>query len=161
MEDVPDNTHFQKFDMLVNFPTLGKVFGMSDFLESYNNNSYGLYILTKPNTNIQAKAPEILKIFKDVNWMFKREYATSIELEPIVDSYFSTSISYDTKNKSKGFLQILSGIVFLILVLSIINYVNLTVAQSSFRSREIAIKKLIGGKEKRLVFAKYVRIDYP
>ncbi|PKQ66272.1 hypothetical protein BZG01_11815 [Labilibaculum manganireducens] len=150
MEDVPDNTHFQKFDMLVNFPTLGKVFGMNDFLESYNSNSYGLYILTKPNTNIQAKAPEILKIFKEVNWMFKREYAKSIELEPIVDSYFSTSKSYDTKNKSKGFLQILSGIVFLILVLSIINYVNLTVAQSSFRSREIAIKKLIGGKKKDL-----------
>ncbi len=150
MEDVPDNTHFQKFDMLVNFPTIGNVFGMNDFQESYNNNSYGLYILVKPNTNIEAKAPEILKLFKEVNWMFKREYANSIEIEPIPDSYFSTSKSSDIKNKSKSFLQILSGIVLLILVLSIINYVNLTVAQSSFRSREIAIKKLIGGKRKDL-----------
>ena len=150
MEDVPDNTHFKKFDILVNFPTMGKLSGVSNFMESYSSNSYGLYILTKPNTNIQAKAPEILKLFKEVNWMFKREYANSIELEPIIDSYFSDSRSYDTKNKSKGFLQILSGIVFLILVLSIINYVNLTIAQSSFRSREIAIKKLIGGKRKDL-----------
>ncbi|RXQ95076.1 ABC transporter permease [Ancylomarina salipaludis] len=151
MEDVPDNSHFNKFDLLANFPSLGKVFGMSDFLDSYNSNSYGLYVLTKGNTNFQSKTPEILKLFKEVNWMFKKEYAKSVELEPIVDSYFSTSYSSNSKNKSKRFVLILSGIVFLILVLSIINYVNLTVAQSSFRNKEIAIKKLIGAKKAGLL----------
>jgi putative ABC transport system permease protein len=151
MEDMPENTHFHKFDLLVKFSTLGKLYGMSNFMESYDSNSYGLYILTKPNTNFQTKAPEILKIFKEINWMFKREYANSIEIEPITDSYFSASNSHDIKNKSKRFVHILSGIVFLILVLSIINYVNLTVAQSTFRSREIAIKKLIGSKNKELL----------
>ncbi|RZT97543.1 putative ABC transport system permease protein [Ancylomarina subtilis] len=151
MEDVPDNSHFNKFDLLANFPSLGKAFGMSDFLDSYNSNSYGLYVLTKGNTNFQSKTPEILKLFKEVNWMFKKEYAKSVELEPIVDSYFSTSHSSNSKNKSKRFVQILSGIVFLILVLSIINYVNLTVAQSSFRNKEIAVKKLIGAKKAGLL----------
>lgn len=123
---------------------------MNNFLESYDSNSYGLYILTKPNTNFQSKSSEILQIFKEVNWMFKREYAKSIEIEPITQSYFSTSSSYEIKNKSKRFLQILSGIVFLILILSMINYVNLTIAQSTFRSKEIAIK-LIGGKKRELL----------
>ena len=150
MDDVPTNTHFQKFDILVNFPTLVEVYEWNDFLESYSSNYYGLYLLTKPNTNIQSKAPEILEIFKKVNWMFKRGLVNTIEIEPITDSYFSTSYSWNTKHGSKRFLQILSGIVFLILILSIINYVNLTLAQSSFRSREIAIKKLIGGKRKEL-----------
>ena len=151
MDDVPTNTHFNKFDILINFPTMGELWDEPSFMESYQSNSYDLYVLTKPNTNFQSKAAEILKIFKEVNWMFKREYAKTIEIEPITESYFSTSTSYNVKNKSEGFLKILSGIVFLILLLSIINYVNLTVAQSSFRSREIAIKKLIGGKKKDLL----------
>ena len=151
IEDVPLKTHFKKFEVLINFPTMGDVFKIKNFLTSFGNNSYGLYILAKPGTNFPDKANEILKIFKEVNWMFKQGYATSLEVEPITDSYFSKSSSYNSQSKSKRFVLVLSGIVILILVLSIFNYVNLTVAQSSFRSREIAVRKLIGGKKPMLL----------
>jgi len=147
MADFPDETHFEKVDALISFPTLALVWGSQALLEQYNNNSFGLYILAKPNCNIQSKENEILKLFKEVNWMFTKGFATYVKAEPLTDLYFSTSKSYMTKHKSKRFVQVLSGIVLMILVLSIINYVNLTIAQSSFRSKEIAIRKLVGAKK--------------
>jgi putative ABC transport system permease protein len=147
IEDVPTKTHFKPFEALIHFPSMGDIFEIENFLTSFGSNSYGLYILAKPGTHFPAKANEILKLFKEVNWMFKQGYAKSLEVEPIADSYFSKSTSYNSQNKSKRFVLVLSGIVILILILSIFNYVNLTVAQSSFRSREIAIRKLIGGKK--------------
>lgn len=153
MEDIADNTHFKKFGIIINFPTMAKVFNDYTFLNKYSHNSYGLYVLTKPNTNLPSKANEIFELYKGVNWMFKGGYAKSVELEPITESYFSTSHAYEVKNKSKRFVQVLTGIIFLILTLSVINYVNLTIAQSSFRSREVAIRKLIGGKKPGLLAA--------
>jgi len=153
MEDVPNNTHFKKFGMIINFPTMAKVFNDDTFLNKYSHNSYGLYVLTKPKTNLPSKSNEIFELYKGVNWMFKGGYAKSVELEPITESYFSTSHAYEVKNKSKRFVQVLTGIIFLILTLSVINYINLTIAQSSFRSREVAIRKLIGGKKPGLLAA--------
>ncbi|WP_321300091.1 FtsX-like permease family protein [Marinifilum fragile] len=151
IEDIPTKTHFKNFEVLVNFPTMGDVYGSNNFLTSYDSNSYGLYVLCKPGTNFPEKADEVLELFKGVNWMFQRGYVTTVEIEPITDSYFSKSISYNSQNKSKRFVLVLTAIVILILVLSIINYVNLTIAQSSFRSREIAVRKLIGGKKPLLL----------
>lgn len=151
IEDVPPRTHFKNFELLIQFPTLGEWFGSEKFLTSYNSNSYGLYILAKPNTNFPSKANEILESFKKVNWMFAKGFVKTLEVEPITDAYFSPSVSYNSQNKSKRFVYILSGIVALILILSIMNYVNLTVAQSSFRSHEIAVRKLIGGKKPLLL----------
>ena len=72
MKDFPDNTHFIKYDALISFPSLGEVWGDPKYLEQYSNNSFGLYLLVKPNSNIQAKEAKMLELFKDVNWMFER-----------------------------------------------------------------------------------------
>lgn len=151
IEDVPAKTHFKNFEVLINFPSMGEIFNVENFLSSYGSNTYGLYVLCKPGTNFPDKANEVLEVFKEVNWMFKQEFVTSLEIENITDSYFSESTSYNSQNKSKRFVLVLTAIVVLILVLSIINYVNLTIAQSSFRSQEIAVRKLIGGKKPMLL----------
>jgi len=152
MEDFPEDTHFKKVDAIVDFPSVREITGSSDILlESYNSNSYGLYLLAQENADLVSQADKILGLFKEVNWMFKLNYATHIDLEPLTDVYFSNAYLGGCKQSSKRFLQILTGIIFMILVLSVINYVNLTIAQSSFRSKEIAIKKLIGGKKEGLL----------
>ena len=46
-------------------------------------------------------------------------------------------------------LLIIAGIVML---LSVINYVNLTTARASGRTKEIGIQKLIGSNQKELIF---------
>ena len=151
MKDWPDNTHFKKIDALVDFPSLAIMWQGSHVLTSYNNNSFGLYVMEKPNTNLAAKAPEILKLFKDVNWMYKRGYANEVIFEPLCDVYFGTSYSQGVKQNSKKLLNVLSAIVIAILLLSVLNYVNLTIAQSGTRSKEIAINKLMGKRKQGII----------
>jgi len=155
MKDMPENTHFKKVDALVDFPSLAIMWNHKELLTNYNNNSFGLYVMEKSNTNMAAKAPEILKLFKDVNWMFKREYAKEVVFEPLCDVYFGTSFSPGIKQNSKKLLTVLSSIVLAILFLSVLNYINLTIAQSGTRSKEIAIKKLMGNR-KRGIIVQYI-----
>ena len=151
MEDFPDNTHFIKADAVINFPSLATLWDSQETLTTYNNNSFGLYVLAQKNTNFQAKVPAILAEFKKVNWMFKNGVAKDLHAEPITESYFSKSSGTGIQTSSKTKVKILSAIVLLILVLSIINYINLTVSQSGQRSKEIAVKKLMGGKKRAFI----------
>ncbi len=147
MEDMPVNTHFDKVDAIVDFPSLAVKWNHPQLLTTYSNNSFGLYVMAKKNTFLPAKASEILELFKEVNWMYKREYAKEVVFEPLTDIYFGTSYSPGIKQGSKTLLKVLSAIVIMILFLSILNYINLTIAQSGTRSKEIAIKKLMGSKK--------------
>ena len=147
MDDFPGNTHFHKFDAILDFPSLADQWNYPQLLTGFENNSFGLYVMLKPNTNISTKVPEIIKLFKEVNWLYKKGFATDLYFEPLTDVYFSNAISQGgIKQNSESRIKIFSVISLLILLLSIINYVNLTVAQSGSRIREFGIKKLLGGK---------------
>ncbi len=150
MEDFPENTHFQKVDAIIDFPSLAEIWGFPPVLTTFDNNSFGLYVLAHENTNLPAKAPEMFKLFKEVNWMFK-EFCTKVVLEPLTDIYFGNLHSPGIKQNSKTLLKVLSAIALMILFLSVLNYINLTTAQSAYRSKEIAIKKLMGGKKAGIV----------
>ena len=70
--------------------------------------------------------------------------------------YFSPKIGNGTKSNSKTLITVLSVIVLLILLLAVGNYVNLTLAQATFRGKEVAIKKLLGGSKKQL-FLQFIK----
>ena len=152
MADMPDNTHFEKCDAILNFPSLADMWGWQELLTAHSNNSFGLYFLAKANTNLPSKNLLAFDVLKEANWMFQRGYANNFIFEPLTDCYFSNSYSPGIKTNSKTFINVLSGIVLLILILSIINYINLTIAQSGFRSKEIAIRRLMGNSKWQLIF---------
>ncbi len=155
MDDWPENTHFQKADAVVNFPSLADQWGYPELLTTYSNNSFGLYVMARPNTDLPSKAPAILRLFQEVNWMYKEKSATEVVIEPLTDVYFGNSYSPGIKQNSETRIRVLSAIAVLILFLSVINYINLTIAQSGFRSKEIAIKKLMGGR-RQLFLLQYI-----
>lgn len=151
IHDIPENTHIQKCDAFVNFPILADIWGSSDLLSSYSNSSFALYFLVKPNSNIRAKEEEILKAFNNDYWMYTQGFAKDVKFEPLTEIYFGGLNGPAAKGNSMKMVMILTAIAIVILLLAIINYVNLSVAQSSFRSREVAVKKLHGSTKGRLV----------
>ena len=48
-------------------------------------------------------------------------------------------------------VKVLTGIVLLILVIAVLNYVNMTVAQAGFRGKESAIRRLLGGSRSGVI----------
>ena len=150
-DKLPENTHFSKVDGIMNFKLLSDLWQWEDMESDYGNCSFDLYLLTKPHTNLPSKAPQILKLFKKDFWIYKKEIAKEVIFEPLQEVYFSELSGRGIEQNSKTLVSVLLIIVFLILVLSIINYMNLTIAQAGTRAKDIAIRKLVGSSRIKLV----------
>jgi putative ABC transport system permease protein len=153
VDNIDKNTHFRKCDGIVNFCCLADIWGWQELLTSYDNSSFGLYVLTRPNTNFSAKVPEILEKLKKDFWVYREGRSKELVAEPLPEVYFSqVPDEMGTRQNSKTLMMVLVAIVFSILVLAIINYMNLTVAQSGLRVKETAIKKIVGSSRRNLIY---------
>ncbi len=150
MDDFPENTHLKPQDAIINIRNMADVFQFKEFLTEIGFCSMSTYFLEKPNADLRSKTPQILANFKKDFWLYKDGYAKTLQFNPLKEVYFSDMSGTGTKSNSKTLIWVLSIIVLLILVLAIGNYVNLTIAQSTLRGREVAIKKLLGSSKKRL-----------
>jgi putative ABC transport system permease protein len=66
-------------------------------------------------------------------------------LQPLSDIHFNADYSHDDIRKAhKPTLYILMGVALFILLLAVINFVNLSTAQSIQRAKEIGIRKILG-----------------
>ncbi len=151
MKDLPEDTHFQKIDALINVKITGELWNAGDLMSNMGFGSFSIYFMEKEGANLPAKAPQILEKFKKEFDLYTEGYANDLLFTPLKDLYFSSNDSHASKTNSKSLLIVLSLIVLLILVLAVINYINLTIAQTSFRAKEIAVKKLLGSTKKRLL----------
>ena len=88
--------------------------------------------------------------------MYQEGWAKTVAFTPLKELYFSSKVANGTKSNSKTLIMVLLAIVLLILLLAVGNYINLTIAQSTFRGKEVAIKKLLGGSKKQL-FLQFIR----
>ncbi len=152
MEDFPDNTHFKKPDAIINFPVLADIWQYPELLTTYNNNSFGIYFLVNKNADIQSKTPQVLDFLKRNHWMYKQERVKTVSFEPLTDIYFSDAEMPGVKRNSKTLLSVLTAIVAFILILAIINYTNLTMAQSAARGKEMAVRKIMGSSKIQIIW---------
>ncbi len=150
MKDFPENTTFKQPNAIINIESMSSITGFKSFLTEYGFCSMNIYFLENSNGNIQSKAPQILKKFKKDFWLYKEGYAEGVVFTPLKEVYFSTKQGVGVKSNNKSLIITLTIIVFLILLLAVGNYVNLTIAQATFRAKEIAIKKLVGSSKRSL-----------
>jgi putative ABC transport system permease protein len=82
--------------------------------------------------------------------------ATTIyRLQPFTDVHLSVDYKADnglTDASNPMYSYILSGIAFFILLIACINFVNLTIARSLKRAKEIGIRKVVGGDRQQLIW---------
>ena len=153
--DFPENTQIPKRDVIVNYGMLSKLYGYPDefnFLEAWWSSGYSIYFLAKERTDLPSKAPLVVELlyeadYSDYVWD-NREEAYFV---PLTDVYFSNIEFYDIRTGSKTLVSIYLTIVFLILIVAILNYINLSVAQTGRRGRESAMKKLLGCSKRELI----------
>jgi putative ABC transport system permease protein len=152
VDDISESSNFDQCDAIINFRGIADLWGSDDVLSNYRYYDFSLFFLAKPHTHLPALAPRVLKMFKKKDlWLYKSGQARKVAFEPLVDTYFSKSAGPGIRQNSKTLIFVLFAIVLLILVLSVINYMNLTIAQSGLRVKEIAIKKLLGSSRRTLI----------
>lgn len=81
---------------------------------------------------------------------WKAEY----KLQPFLDMHLNKDLPASnglSDNSNPVYSYILSGIAIFILLIASINFVNLTIARSVRRAKEIGIRKVVGGERKQLI----------
>lgn len=150
MEDMPENTHFNPCDGLLPFPFLADFWDYPTLFQNNGNSSFGLYFMAKAGTDLRAKAPFVLKDFQENYWMYKQGYKKEFAFEPLTETYFSGKGGQGIHGNNKMLVTMLVAIALVILLLALINYNNLSVAQAGFRAKEAAVKKLLGTDNRHL-----------
>ena len=140
-KDFPQNSNL-KATYLVSMPTYPLLSGDPLYGENWTNIEFDNYVLLKKGADPKLVDAKIKDAFKDVK-NFKK---SSPYLHPLSKLHISPNSQPDMIIG----LGILSLAAILVLVLASVNYVNLSLANSTQRSKEIGIKKVIGSTKKLL-----------
>ncbi|MDR1341439.1 MAG: ABC transporter permease, partial [Prevotellaceae bacterium] len=156
MKDFPQNTLLSDADMVLNYQMLEE-YENKNILRNWGNSSYPTFFLAKPGADLPSKAPLLLEDFKKDYWLYKDGFSKELSFVKLQDVYFS-DIHIFVQGMKTNDMKVVStylGIVFLILVVAILNYVNLSISQAMKRGRESAIRKLLGSSQSA-VFMQYI-----
>ncbi|HMH31675.1 MAG TPA: ABC transporter permease [Puia sp.] len=127
----------------------------------WNSFFLNTYVLIDPRADIKTVEAKMTKAFVDdapdiVKQMEEASHAKlngGYRLQPFTEIHLNNNMDRNdiagASNRSHSF--ILSGIAFFILLIACINFVNLTIARSLKRAKEIGVRKVIGSNRKQLI----------
>jgi putative ABC transport system permease protein len=151
LKDLPENSHIQ-FKVLFSHNTALDKEGWSEYLKSWGRYGAYSYLLLDQNVNpteVESKFPQLLdKYVKD------HEGVRAFKLQPLTSIYFnSKDIQYGISDVYGNifYINLFIGIAIFILIVVSINYVNLSTAKATQRSKEIGIRKVSGATKFQLV----------
>lgn len=108
-------------------------------------------IEAKMNQIYEADAQAAIKMMAE---KYGVKSHTEYALQPFNDIHLSTELPAQNglmDQSNPNFSYILSGIALFILLIACINFVNLTVARSLKRAKEIGVRKVVGGGRNQLI----------
>ncbi|HSK11610.1 MAG TPA: ABC transporter permease, partial [Phnomibacter sp.] len=157
-KDPPANSSL-RFGMLLPMQTPADVLTNKDNWFNFFLNTFVLLVPGADAGKVSAKMQELYqKDAQDVIVRMKKDHGSERDLryllQPLTDIHLNTW--YRAGNgladaNSPRYSFILSGIALFILVIACINFINLTIARSLKRSREIGVRKVVGSSRKQLV----------
>jgi putative ABC transport system permease protein len=120
------------------------------------------YVLLAPNAKQGAVEEKIRKIYdNDTDERIQKIHKESKQqrvsdsyvLQPFSKIHLDTEVSREDIYAASDpiYSYILCGIAFFVLIIACINFVNLTIARSLKRAKEIGIRKVVGGSRKQLI----------
>ena len=156
-ENLPQNSTL-KPDMFLPIKYDLKEMGGNEWLGGNLNT----FLLLTPQANLKTVEGKMQKIFdantKDFLSKAEKEQGISLKvklgLQPLTDIHLSKKAGPDngmSDGSKPAYSYILSCIAIFILIIACINFINLAVAQSLKRSREIGIRKVVGGTRSQLI----------
>jgi putative ABC transport system permease protein len=103
---------------------------------------------------IKDATPTYEALAKKFGFGADAKIGTTYFLQPYLDIHLNTELAADnglSKASNPIYAYILLGIALFVLLIACINFVNLTVARSVRRAKEVGIRKVIGGDRKQLI----------
>lgn len=155
--DAPQNSSI-KFRMLV--PMAFKRLRDND--QQWLNFYLNTFVLLPPGANLKAVEAKMETSFnrnaavqlKEARERYNMQEQYSFHLQPFLDMHLSRDFKAEnglTDGSNPTYSYILSGIALFIFLIACINFINLTVARSLKRAKEIGVRKVMGSQRSQLV----------
>lgn len=151
-EDTPRQAHYN-FDILVDFQTAMNAY---PWLENWFSNSLVTYVEFYDHVNVKKFEEK----FRDYLVQFApedrpRESIYKFYLQAVPDIHLKSNhlkFQYNYRRGNQTFILVLSMVGFVLLLIGCINYINLSIARSVKRSREVGMRKVLGATRDKLVY---------
>jgi putative ABC transport system permease protein len=149
-QNIPDNSHLQ-FDILLSYSSLGRDYNEPG--EGWPKSNVRHYLLLKKDADyrtLQSKFED----FSDRNFQGDKVTGSREEflLQPLNDIHLYSNFEFEyaeTINGKAVWIMLLVSII--ILAIACINYINLTIARSIERAKEVGVRKTMGAARVQLV----------
>jgi len=148
-ETPPSNTHI-RFDAVASRAT-------TTYSSPFDWLSLSFYTYVKFNDLYEEELfkTKTEQLFEEQFGTEAREFGVTIKpfLQPVASVYMDPYVEAGlSQSGSRARVLIFTGISALILILACINFVNLSTASGSMRSREVGVRKVAGATRKSLIF---------
>lgn len=137
-------------------------------INNWGNFSYGLMIKVKKNADMNVVSKKLhnvnyvnrtLKDAKESGQTVEQYIKENGEIKVILDQLktlrlHGTKTTGSASPEGKGNLQliyIMAGLSILILVLSLVNYINLATASAIKRAKEVGVRKIVGASKNQII----------
>ena len=151
VENAPDNSDFQ-INYFISYPTLKANAKVYDFNADWGNTSSNdqAFALLSDENQVAAAASVLANVGQTQynNGRGKRRH----EIQRLQNMHYDevNSGAFGTHATEKSRLWVLSLIGAMVLLMACFNFVNLATAQASARSREVGVRKSLGGNRFQL-----------
>ena len=143
-KDVPLNSS-ERFDFVLSFDDLKDKMQMGP---NWNSEPFCTYVTVKSGTNIEQFNNKLTRLITDKSKDSSRSYF----LQRFSDNYLYGK--YENGKKAGGrieYVKLFGVVALFILVISCVNFMNLSTAKAATRVKEIGIKKAIGAERRTLI----------
>ena len=148
-EDVPHNAHFD-MDFLISFQNLERVLRGTSLTSNWGQFNYFAYLQLSEGSDrdaVQSKIQEIeLNIGTNRNLDLK-----DIGIQSVLDIHFVDNRGNMKPSYNFKYIYIYTAIAVAILFISFINFVNLSIAASTKRIKEVGVRKVVGALRGQLI----------
>ena len=153
----PTNNDFD-FTEFISFATLKNGWLGDQFSKEWDNTSSNSQLFLKLNT--LSDTAQLNLTLSDINALVASkeeadsDWITTFNAQPLSNLHFNTEIGImDSGNRPAHLktLLILGVIAFVILLIAIFNFINLETAQSTLKSKEVGIRKVLGSARSLLI----------
>ncbi len=143
MKDLPKNSMFT-FEGIIPYSFLTEIGAISN---SWGSNSILTFVLCEKGIDIGA----VNKKLTDVVLEYLPETTTKYLLFPLLDIHLHSQFGYEISKGPVIVIYIFTLIAVFVLIIACFNFINLSTAKASGRTKEIAIKKVSGADQSTLI----------
>jgi len=147
MKEMPSNSHVH-YNFLISYKSLGQY--LHDYWYKHEVYTYVLLDSPERKAEIEEAFPAMAEKYKTDEALKNKIWGVS--LTPLADIHLKPQVGYEAEIKGNRTAMIaLIFAAIAILAIAWINYINLTVARSMERAKEVGVRRVIGAFRKQLI----------